>query len=558
MKPFVPYVAAAALALAACAPSAPAPTPVPVGPPVPVEGATPPQAAPAAAPAIPSTREAPADWHLLDPADSLLGIGLRRAERELLAGRTAQPVVVAVIDGGTDSAHVDLAANLWRNEDEVAGNGRDDDNNGYADDVHGWSFIGGPSGDVHHDTFEVTRLYARCVAAATANTLPAEEKAQCPKVLADYDRRRTEAENTLRQIVLIGEALGRAVAVLEREAGVDSLTPAQVRAMVPRSGEARQARQLYLQLADDGLTPDELEEAREAYEGQLRYGFNTSYDPRSIVGDTYANGSERRYGNANVMGPDADHGTHVAGIIGALRNAVGVDGIAPDVRLMIVRAVPDGDERDKDVANAIRYAVDNGARVINMSFGKAYSPQKALVDAAVRYADSAGVLLVHAAGNDGENTDSTANFPNPRYLAGGEAANWLEVGASSWKGADSLAAPFTNFGRTTVDLFAPGVDVRSTVPEGRYEPESGTSMAAPVVTGVAALLMSYYPTLTAADVKRILLESATRRPDLQVVKPGARGPAAPKVAFGTLSETGGVVNVYEALRLAAELATPKP
>jgi subtilisin family serine protease len=450
---------------------------------------------------------------------------------------------------------VDLAANLWRNEDEVAGNGRDDDGNGYVDDVHGWSFIGGPTGDVHHDTFEVTRLYAQCVTAAARDTLPAAVRDECPKILADYDRRRTEAENTLRQIGLIGEALGRAVAVLEREAGTDSLTVAQVRAMMPRSGDARQARQLYLQLADDGLTPEELEEARVAYEGQLRYGYNTSFDPRNLVADA---GKPRAYGNANVMGPDADHGTHVAGIIGAVRNAVGVDGVAPQVRLMILRAVPDGDERDKDVANAIRYAVDNGARVINMSFGKAYSPQKALVDAAVRYADSAGVLLVHAAGNDAANVDSVPNFPNARYAAGGAAANWIEVGASSWRGLDSLAAPFTNYGRTTVDLFAPGVDVRSTVPDGGYEPESGTSMAAPVVTGVAALLMSYYPTLTAADVKRILVESATRRPQQTVVKPGSSPMRAETVRFGELSATGGVVNVYEALRMAADRTTPRP
>jgi len=216
--------------------------------------------------------------------------------------------------------------------------------------------------------------------------------------------------------------------------------------------------------------------------------------------------------------------------------------------------VPDGDERDKDVANAIRYAVDHGAQVINMSFGKAYSPQKAAVDAAVRYADSAGVLMVHAAGNDGNDLAKEPSFPTPFYEGGGRAQNWIEVGASSWKGRDSLAASFSNYGQAQVDLFAPGVDILSTVPGGGYERESGTSMAAPVVSGIAALLMAHYPSLKAADVKRILLETATRRPDQMVVPPGGGQP----VRFGTLSATGGVVNAYEAVRAAERVAGTRP
>jgi subtilisin family serine protease len=215
---------------------------------------------------------------------------------------------------------------------------------------------------------------------------------------------------------------------------------------------------------------------------------------------------------------------------------------------MMVRAVPDGDERDKDIANAIRYAVDNGAQVINMSFGKGFSPQKAVVDAAVKYADAHGVLMIHAAGNDGADMDSVQNFPNARYLDGGRPRNWLEVGASSWKGGTDLAAEFSNYGQTQVDLFAPGVDILSSVPGDKYERDSGTSMAAPVVTGVAALVMSYYPELSAFDVKRILLNSATRHPDQMVTKPGSKGD---KVPFGTLSATGGIVNAYGALKMAA-------
>jgi subtilisin family serine protease len=234
----------------------------------------------------------------------------------------------------------------------------------------------------------------------------------------------------------------------------------------------------------------------------------------------------------------------------------GIDGIATGVKIMMVRAVPDGDERDKDIANAIRYAVDNGANVINMSFGKGFSPEKAAVDEAVKYADSKGVLMVHAAGNDGENLAEKPSFPTPAYLSGGRPNNWIEVGASSWKGLDSLAASFSNYGKAQVDVFAPGVDILSTVPGGGYERESGTSMAAPVVTGLAAMLMSYFPNLSAADVKRIILDSATRYADQKVARPGAEN--GEQVPFGSLSVTGAVVNAFSAVKLAEQMSTTKP
>ena len=149
-------------------------------------------------------------------------------------------------------------------------------------------------------------------------------------------------------------------------------------------------------------------------QNKLDYAYNPDYDSRKlIVKDNYADSNERFYGNNDVEGPDALHGTHVAGIVGAVvGNEIGSDGIARNVKLMSVRAVPDGDERDKDVANAIRYAVDNGATIINMSFGKGYSWDKKAVDEAVKYAAKHDVLLVHAAGNSGQNNDKTDNFPN--------------------------------------------------------------------------------------------------------------------------------------------------
>jgi subtilisin family serine protease len=542
-----------AFALGACAGGA-APTPAPAPAPpttsttTTTTTVTPPAAPPASTPVPAVTAdEPPQDWHLLDlTADGYAGISLRKAERELLAGRQPQrAVVVAVIDGGVDTAHVDLRANLWSNPKESAGS--DGDGDGLAGDVHGWNFIGGKDGrDVDHDTYEVTRLHVRCTAKAMGGD---SLRTVCPKVDAEFEESRANAEREAQQVRSIANALDVAMTAL-RGAIRDSVTTARVRALTSSDQRLQEARSLYLQLAASGITPEAIADARKDVESRIQFGLNPSYDPRPVVGDNYADLSQRTYGNGDVMGPDALHGTHVSGIIGAVRgNGVGMDGIAPaGTRVMMVRAVPDGDERDKDIANAIRFAVDHGAQIINMSFGKGWSPQKGAVDEAVKYADSKGVLLVHAAGNEGEDIAAKPSFPTPFYLSGGRAQNWLEVGASSWKGGDKLAAEFSNWNADRVDVFAPGVDIYATVPGG-YQRLSGTSMASPVVAGVAALLMSYFPELTAADVKRILIASSARHATQRVVRPGSEDARVP---FGTLSASGGIVNAYEAVKMALE------
>ncbi|HEX8275126.1 MAG TPA: S8 family peptidase [Longimicrobiaceae bacterium] len=518
-------------------------------------------ARPAPAPASPDDVLGlpPANWWFQDGAGGRFpGTAAERAYRELLAGKQPrQPVVVAIVDTGVDIEHEDLDGVIWTNEDEVPGNGVDDDRNGYVDDVHGWNFIGGRGGaNVHQDTYEVTRVYAslRRYEGARPDTLSAAGRADYQRfqeVKKEFENTVAETREQLQQVGGIKTALDQFLGVLRREVGSDSLTVQNVSALRPVRMEVMQAQQAYLQLAAAGITPRQVDEEVERLQGRLRNGLNPDFNPRTVVGDNPANLNERGYGNNDVEGPDASHGTHVAGIVGAERgNGVGVDGIAPAVRIMPIRVVPDGDERDKDVANAIRYAVDNGARVINMSFGKAFSPQKTVVDEAVRYADSKGVLLVHAAGNDASNLDTEPSFPVRTYQAGGQPKLWIEVGASSYT-ADSLAASFSNYSRTRVDVFAPGVSILSTVPGNGYERNQGTSMAAPVVSGLAALIMSYYPGLSAEQVRAVILESATRFPNQRVVKPGEE---AGQVAFSELSVTGGVVNAYEALRLAAQRA----
>ncbi len=489
------------------------------------------------------------DWQRLDyDTDRVMGVGSERAIRELLASRQPQRrVVVAVVDGGVDTAHTRLAGSMWKNPREILGNGKDDDGNGVVDDVFGWNALATTDGKpVRYDTFELTRLYAACRNQPAGALTEKPKTTECNDLASAYRDKAKEVKSTLLQVENINEILRTVERTLGTAIAGAPITRASVTAVRPASADMEEAKRMWLRLDADGLNAAEIAKAREAYDSQVRYGLDTLFNPRS---------AQRVVGTRDVTGPDATHGTHVAGIIGARRGAdEAMQGIAPNVEIMAVRAVPDGDERDLDVARAIRYAVDNGAQIVNMSFGKGYSPAKASVDSAVRYAEAKGVLLVHAAGNDGENNDETPSYPTPALSGGTRAANWIEVGASSWKPLASLAAEFSNYGREQVDLFAPGVDILSTVPGGGLKRESGTSMAAPVVSGVAALLMAYFPELTAMQVRDILLESVRTLPDLDVRRPGDGS----RVKFATLSRTGGVIDAYAAVQLALRRVAPRP
>ncbi len=543
------------LVLAQCTSTRPAETPLPprtveVGGPAPADVVEAPVEEDVA-----EAEELAQDWHLQNGTGDYPGIGVEAAY-QAAPTRTPTPIVVAVIDSGVDIAHEDLQGRLWTNEDEIAGNGVDDDANGYVDDVHGWSFLGNAQGEnLAHDTYEVTREYARLRTRYENVRLDALTEAQkaeyayFEKVRADYQQRRQDARQALPQIEQIYTMGQQLVPRLQQHLGKENITEADLRTIGDADAELARARDFYNFLLVNGIALDDLKAYRDQLSSQVNYHFNAEYDGRKVVGDDPSNPNERQYGNPDVTGPEADHGTHVAGIIAARRdNALGAAGVADAVRIMPVRAVPDGDERDKDVANAIRYAADNGARIINMSFGKGYSPHKAVVDEAVRYAVEKGVLLVHGSGNDGADSDVEPNFPSPHYLDGGAAATWLTVGASSWE-VEDLAAPFSNYGQERVDLFAPGVDIFSTLPGSKYGPNSGTSMAAPVVSGVAALVLSYYPELTAAQLRQVLLDSARRYPGEQVMQPGGEE----EVDFCTLSVTCGVVDAAAAMARAAQV-----
>lgn len=522
------------------------------------------------------------DWFLRDPeTDKVQGLSVEKAYATVLKGKPSRTITVAVIDSGIDFDHEDLKDVMWTNPKEIAGNGIDDDKNGYIDDIHGWSFIGGKTGNVTKDTYEVTREYVRLKGKygnLAENDVPAKSKdefAYWLKIKAAYtearDQNETDAKSCLdilAQYDQFHRGLTSAIDFVKSEYKVSTITSQLVDTL--KGGAKTRAAQSILKFVYENEGPeadvekfsaelkDVIESNREVcdnYKNAIEYGYNPEFDPRSIVGDNYANTEERFYGSPDVKGTFPAHGTEVAGVIGANRqNDLGIKGIADNVRIMAIRAVPNGDERDKDIANAIRYAVDNGAKIINMSFGKDWSPQKDAVDKAVRYADSKGVLMIHAAGNDDDNNDVKPSYPTPVYKDGKTAALWIEVGASSWGADSTLAAEFSNYGKKVVNVFAPGVHMHSTAPNNTYDDVDGTSFASPATAGVAALVMSYFPNLTPVQVKEVLVKSSRKFDNLMVKKSDKTG----LVKFSELSSSGGLLNAYEAVKLAQSMETKTP
>jgi cell wall-associated protease len=523
------------------------------------------------------TTAVPKDWFLKDPVeDHVQGVSSEKTYSTLLNGKPSKTVLVAVIDSGIDIDHEDLKDVLWVNRKEIAGNGVDDDKNGYVDDIHGWNFIGGKNGNVNEDTYEVTREYARLrtkydsVEEKSLNKKEKEELEYFKKVKTKYDRdykfNKEQYDQYKEQYQMYANAyltINFCDSLLQRVTGkpVSKSSLSSIQATNDTITFAKETLSKILESIEGDVQVTEfldelsfylsqLKEGYDHYRVAVEFGYNTDFNSRLVVGDDPNNLYEKGYGNNDVEGPDPKHGTHVAGIIGANRsNNIGINGIANNVQIMSVRAVPNGDERDKDVANAILYAVDNGAQVINMSFGKSFSPGKEAVDKAVKYAESKGVLIIHAAGNDHDDLDLESNFPNKNFTKGGQAKNWLEIGASSWGADENFVGSFSNYGKKSVDLFAPGVQIYSTTPDNTYEDLQGTSMACPATSGVAAVLFSYFPDLTATQVKDILKQSTRKFDGLKVTKPGTKDP----ISFSELSATGGMVNVYEAVKLAMEV-----
>ena len=508
------------------------------------------------------------NWYNLDPVkDKTAGVAVNRAYSDLLKDKTPKKkVIVAVIDAGVDIDHPDLQGKIWVNRDEIPGNGIDDDNNGYVDDIHGWSFLGNSKGEnINYENLEQVRilknLRQQFKDSISSDEVPLAQQAdyklylKCKKV---YDEELQDYQDMAKRVNDFEKKFNDAEMVLKNYLNKDTLSKGDIEQIADTSAKVVKAKNYRLGLYKKDFSPKSFTGMKERASSYLDYILNFDFEPRKIIGDNPEDINDVNYGNADVKGPGPDHGTFVAGIIAANRNnAVGIDGIADNVEIMVLRAVPNGDERDKDVALAIRYAVNNGANIINMSFGKDFSPQKLFVDDAAKYADKHNVLLCHAAGNESDDIDQIDHFPTVYFSDGGLAKDWITVGASSKMRDKTLCGGFSNFGKKNVDLFAPGVKIISLYPGKKYSLAGGTSFSCPVVAGVAALVWSYYPELTALELKDILLKSTTNYSRKKVYYPNNKTQDKTITRFSALSQTGGIVNAYKSLKLAEKVVGKK-
>lgn len=498
--------------------------------------------------------------------DTIPGMSVEKAYSDLIKDYEGKSVIVAVLDSGIDIEHEDLSPVIWINKDEVAGNGIDDDKNGYIDDVHGWNFLG----DIVGENLEMTRIiksHQDQFEGKAAEEIPTSQKEDFElykKAKAEYDQEVQQAQANVARYQGLLQQLDASNAAVSKALGKDKFTKEEVSSMKAETESLQQSKQFMLFVMNN--VGDDISEAKkqissgiEYFKGRMDTHFNLDKNFRAEnLGDNPDDISTKYYGNGDVSGPDpkkedARHGTHVAGIIGAVRNNdLGMKGVAENVIIMPIRAVPDGDEYDKDIALGIRYAVDNGAKIINTSFGKYYSPHPDWVNDAIKYAADNDVLIVNAAGNEGLNLDENRVYPNDEWP--GQTAefadNFINVGALTSEYGSNMIASFSNYGQGSVDVFAPGAGIYATVPNNEYEYLSGTSMAAPNVAGVAAVIRSMFPKLSAAQVKNVILSSGLS-PNTEVILSGDSSKVKP---FAEISETGNMVNLYNAIILASKMS----
>ena len=502
-------------------------------------------------PDISSFNKKNVNWYNKDlKKDKIAGASVDKLYTELLQGKAPKKtIIVAVIDGGVDVKHEDLKGRIWINTDEIPDNGIDDDKNGYIDDIYGWNFIGNKDGvNLNNATLEKTRML-RLMEPKFKNKEESEfsgeelkEYKLYKKISKSYYDEYTEQKAQYDNLKDFVDNANVARSIIADYLKTEDYTESDVKAISTIDENTMNAKKYLLYMYKNKIDIDEYSSYVKYLDGSVNYNLNKDFFPRKeIIGDDLDDFSDTDYGNNDVIGPKAEHGSFGAGIIASIRNNnLGVDGVADSVKIMTIRVVPDGDEYDKDVALGIRYAVNNGAQVINMSFGKEFSPHADLVWDAMKYAADNNVLLIHAAGNDSSNNDSIPGFPKEQIDGKGTLENFMEIGANGMKNKKNLPANFTNFGKSSVDLFAPGVEVISIFPGNKYSVASGTSFSAPVTSGVAALLWSYFPEKTAVQIKEAMMKSVTDLGKRKVYVPDTKL----KVLFSDLSVTGGVVNAY--------------
>jgi subtilisin family serine protease len=504
------------------------------------------------------------NWYNQDlELDRVPGISTERVYKEILPNKASKKtVIVAIIDSGVDIYHKDLEGKIWINEAEIAGNEIDDDNNGYADDVHGWNFIGNDKGEnIQLENFEYTRIYKKYSSKFDSISSNSEISKEEEKEYVVYRKSKELYEKNLMKykkeqegISMFEEIFLAAKEIIKSETGINPVSLKDLKSIKTKDKKTSKAISFLIDKYKMGLTEEKISEYKNHTEECLDKHLNLEFNPREIVGDNPLDISDIKYGNNDVKGPRSDHGTSVAGVIAANRNnGIGINGVAENVKLMVLRTVPQGDEYDKDVALAIKYAADNGANIINMSFGKEMSPNKEFVDEAIKYAASKNILMINSSGNSALDVDKIEMYPTDILNDGMVVESWISVGASTKYKTSSIAAEFSNYGKTNVDIFAPGKDIISLEPENLYSMSDGTSLSSPIVTGVAALVWSYYPELSAIQLKEVLLNSSKKNKKGKVLIPDLESEKRPKGKFSQLSVSGGVLNAYEAMKMAEKM-----
>jgi len=476
------------------------------------------------------------NWHNLDiEKDSVPGTSVERAYNELLNELKGKKVIVAVIDTGLDIDHISLSENIWINKDEKL-NGKDDDNNGYIDDIHGWNYLGSS----YNETRDMTRILR-------------DNKINNRKYNLVEEEIQKEIKNSKEQLNILNyyiQILDESKELLSDYLDNDNFSIQDVNNIETVDPKLNRAKNIYRDFDFYGYTKEYLNEGIDQYNDFINYHFNVEFNGRTTNDDIY-DINDRNYGDNNINNTkeSESHSTHVSGIISGNRKIEdGNKGINNLAEIMVLRAVPNGDEYDKDVALAIRYAVDNGAKIINGSFGKYFSSNPEWVIDAIRYASDNDVLFIAGAGNESKDLDSLSNdnYPNDQYFNKAEFSDtFIKVGASSINLDENFTAYFSNYGKINVDIFAPGVDIYSSMPNNKYKFQDGTSMASPVVAGIASLIMSYFPRLSAKKVKEIILESGIDI-DLEI------GNLGDKKNFNEYSKSGKLINAYNALILASK------
>ena len=503
-------------------------------------------------------------WNAMDlQRDTVPGMSVDRTYSELIKNRKGETVIVGVIDSGIDIDHEDLKNLIWTNPGEIAGNGIDDDNNGYIDDVHGWNFLG----DILGENMEYVRIVRKLgpkyegKEENTINISDREEFAIYQKAKAEFEKELQETAQNRERYQQMVTFLRPAHDAMVAKLGKNNYTQEDLNNFEnPTPMEQQQIAMLSQMLGFGETVPEVLEQLDNGlsyFQSRIDNHFNTTTDFRSVLGDDPDDITDNIYGDPNVASIDptrdnVKHGTHVAGIIAAERNnGIGTDGVANNVTIMALRSVPDGDEYDKDIALSIRYAVDHGAKVINTSFGKYYSPHADWVYDAIRYAADNDVLIVNAAGNDGIDLDTVNVYPNDQIDNESEIADsFITIGALNFEYGENMVANFSNYGKVNVDLFAPGVKIWAPTPLNTYEFLQGTSMAAPAVAGIAAVIRSYFPKLSAPQVKQILMESGIS-PNIEVI---LGGDPSNKKPFRDISKSGKIANLYNAFIMADKIS----